>query len=1485
MLKNKLLLLFSIVLILLIIPSVFGADNDTLCLESNLNNESVGDSSDFYFNSSALNDHGEGTPDSPYKTLRDGRVLDNSVIHLSDGEYDYTQLNSHTNVSFIGQEASKTVINGHGGTLVINKQLILTNLTICDLNVLNQGNLIASNVIFANSSASNAGGGFGGVIKCVSFIHNAYLTNCTFINNHASFGGAIYLNGGILEISDCAFINNTALNYGGAIACVSPNNNPKITIKRSKFINDKSISDAGGAIYLNSAMLDGEDLYISSCNSTFGAALTLLKSQSNLTNIVCYNNSAEYDGGAIYQIYGTLNLKSSIFSLNNAKNGGGLFVDCANGCIENISFINNSAQFEAGAFYSILNNFTVDNVSYIDNSAFEHDDYFNQENLSIIFKRENYTLYRTDVSDMVIPSSYISVLTPAKDQKNSGNCWAFAILGALESSILKSSGEMFDLSEENMKNLASLYSQYGWKMDTNNGGYDDMGVGYLVSWLGPVLENDDVYDGIGLLSPVLDSLMHVQNMVCLKRSSNDDLDSIKKAIMDYGAVYSGIYMIASYNHQIGKYVQCYRGNLPCDHAVVLVGWDDNFSMPNAPGKGAWIAKNSWGENWGEDGYFYVSYFDNSCPKVGDSLSTFAFILNDTIKYDKNYQYDIAKTDFFFNTTDTVWYKNIFKATDNEYLAAVSTYFEKNTDWELSIYLKDSLKLTKTGNSLPGYYTFDLDEFIPLNIGDVFEIVFKISVDGDAGVPISEKISLNNRFYRENISFISYDGNVWTDLFNLTWQYPDHIYDSQVACIKAFTVLSPINTSLTLDIENRTSDSADIVATVLNQWGCPVNCGNVTFKLGNETFTVKLRNAVAKQSIKLTSTNVTCEFAAQGFVSSRESAEINNPLILTNITLIIAGEHNPINITAIILDNESNQVKYGHVTFNVGDRNYTVEVDNGTAKIENINVTTSRLNVSAFYDDLFYYGSCNTIRTIEISRIESRIFLNITSGAENNPVNVTANVRDMENNSINSGHVVFVFPDEIYSVKVVNGIANIEYTFTAIGLNNISAYYSDDYIYNSSSCNESLIVSKMKVNLTLSQIIDENNAIFGISIKNATRGFKVEVSLNDEPFIYKSTEGYVIVELKDLEEGSYNYTVKLISSIYEADDLMGKFNINYKRTQLMSSDVTLYYNGEYEVVLKDDEGNLIIDRDVYLTIGGQTYKKRTNGSGIAVFNIALGAGEYEATVKFIGDDEYIKSSRNSIINVKPTVEFISTKFAKNSKFIAVLKDSNGNLIKNSEVSIVFNGVAYKLVCDNNGKIYFDINSNPGTYIMKVTNPISGEVKSQSVKVVKRITKNKDFTMFYGAGKIFKVRVCGDNGEFVKGLKVSFTIKGKTHYSTTDSKGYASFKITQKPGKYKITAEYKGFKVSNKITVKSTIVTKNVKVKKSKAIKFTAKLLNSKGKVLKNKKITFKFKGKRYVVKTNRKGIAVLKITKKYKAGKYSITSKYGNLKIKNKITIK
>ena len=122
------MLLVLTVLILLIIPISFAHENDTLSVESSLK-DSIQASNDVYFDTNATHDHGAGTVDDPYRELRDGRILDNSVIHLKNGEYDYIQLNEHKNITFIGQSPEKTVINGNGGTLTVKNKLVLANVT------------------------------------------------------------------------------------------------------------------------------------------------------------------------------------------------------------------------------------------------------------------------------------------------------------------------------------------------------------------------------------------------------------------------------------------------------------------------------------------------------------------------------------------------------------------------------------------------------------------------------------------------------------------------------------------------------------------------------------------------------------------------------------------------------------------------------------------------------------------------------------------------------------------------------------------------------------------------------------------------------------------------------------------------------------------------------------------------------------------------------------------------------------------------------------------------------------------------------------------------------------------------------------------------------------------------------------------------------------------------------------------------------------
>lgn len=149
---------------------------------------------------------------------------------------------------------------------------------------------------------------------------------------------------------------------------------------------------------------------------------------------------------------------------------------------------------------------------------------------------------------------------------------------------------------------------------------------------------------------------------------------------------------------------------------------------------------------------------------------------------------------------------------------------------------------------------------------------------------------------------------------------------------------------------------------------------------------------------------------------------------------------------------------------------------------------------------------------------------------------------------------------------------------------------------------------------------------------------------------------------------------------------------------------------------------------------------------------------------------------------------------------------------------------------------------------------------------------DLNMLYSSTSTFKVTVYGSDGKLASGASVVIKVGGKKVATVkTGSNGVATFKPTQTPGTYKISATALGKTITKKLTVKHVVTLKKVTVKKSaKKLILQATLAKVDGKVLKKKKVTFKFNGKTYSSKTNSKGVVKVTIKKavlkKLKVGK-------------------
>ena len=278
------------------------------------------------------------------------------------------------------------------------------------------------------------------------------------------------------------------------------------------------------------------------------------------------------------------------------------------------------------------------------------------------------------------------------------------------------------------------------------------------------------------------------------------------------------------------YAQYVNVSVAPNHDVSIVGWDDNFPkekfLTPPPGNGAWIVKNSWGSGWGDNGYLYVSYYDQSLlPYVPGSIGTSAtaIIFENTVPYNKNYQYDIVWAGSFVPSNGTISYMNVFEALDDDLIAAVGTYFNRSdVNYKVEIYVNDELRLTQEGVSpFVGYHTIKLDEYIPIKKGDVFKAV--MTSDAMPGVDFTE----TRLHYSRNISFFSYDGENWIDCYT----------EEAIASLKVYTVADDSkiieNENITVDYDIGSYFSVKVVTAD----GHAVGAGaEVNFTINGKTIT-------------------------------------------------------------------------------------------------------------------------------------------------------------------------------------------------------------------------------------------------------------------------------------------------------------------------------------------------------------------------------------------------------------------------------------------------------------------------------------------------------------------------------------------------------------------------------------------------------------------------------------------------------------------------
>lgn len=373
-------------------------------------------------------------------------------------------------------------------------------------------------------------------------------------------------------------------------------------------------------------------------------------------------------------------------------------------------------------------------------------------------------------------------LTPVKSQ-SPGGCWAYSTMGCVEARLKMLGYPEYNLSDNNLK----FCHRYIPSRNTNGNHW--MSSAYFARRSGPYLEIEDPHPG-GTSSnddcpTEFSALYYIHES---RYPPPQDMDYIKQTVMDYGPVWSLLMWNSNY-YDPENYTYYYTGS-SVNHAGVIVGWND--TLMTAGGPGAWIVRNTWGQGFGEGGYYYISYNDSQFGKYNGYWPE--VMENETGTY--IHQYDEIGGYWGVGFTGETAYGLVkFEASDREQeITKIGSFIvSTNCGVEIKIFdhFQDSVYGLLGGKDetlleLPGYHTFDLDSAIHIPAGEDFYVQIKYDSNDPEDIwPIAVEDTIGGYAQPELESgkyWIAPDPDTWpTAWYGVGVGTPYH-YD---LCIKAY----------------------------------------------------------------------------------------------------------------------------------------------------------------------------------------------------------------------------------------------------------------------------------------------------------------------------------------------------------------------------------------------------------------------------------------------------------------------------------------------------------------------------------------------------------------------------------------------------------------------------------------------------------------------------------------------------------------------------
>ena len=502
----------------------------------------------------------------------------------------------------------------------------------------------------------------------------------------------------------------------------------------------------------------------------------------------------------------------------------------------------------------------------------------------------------------------------------------------------------------------------------------------------------------------------------------------------------------------------------------------------------------------------------------------------------------------------------------------------------------------------------------------------------------------------------------------------------------------------------------------------------------------------------------------------------------------------------------------------------------------------------------------------------------------------------------------LFINNTYNGIVVNGSSNVNIENSEIINNELNAIKILNNSRNVYITNNTIKKNgKVGINLlSLNDVHVINNIIEDNGLSNYDTGSGIYVNANITKFIVKGN----LFLRNGLHAIMYDYRARNLNND-EGADLLTVVDNNYfaghssmilhHRVYVESERGGYSYDAENDVFVNDPEGNYIDSKSYSYMLHAFVYADSICGYTYYTPKISWSMnqpgnnGKYDLSL-YLGNVTQIKKGiyQVSIVdadgNIATDLSSIDVTFYLNN-FSSVEPKENEIFkvvrIQNGTATVDFTDLKDEYLSSNNvitaafPGFSPNVSNNPFTQFEVADLDIPGVLTNTQIK-------SNNLNILYQSAGTLTATLTDVNGIILPGKNIKITVGGNTYNKVTDNQGNVALKLSLAAGTYKVTiafegdGEYAKYSASSKVTVSKVAPKLTSYVLTTYPVSnsyFKAKLTDSKGKALSNQKVTLKINGKNYSVKTDKNGIAKVKVSLTAKKS-YSVVIKFaGNSNFK------